>query len=61
MFKDNDPPCTNTKEEVLNMITHYQGISKNQYLIPLGQVGVCAKIGLFLVILVIISLGVITF
>ena len=52
------PPFTKTKEEVLKMITHYQGVRKTQDLIPLGQVGVCAKIGLFLVMLVITSLGV---
>ena len=42
------------------MITHYQDFSKNQDIIPLVQVGVCAKIGLFLVMLVIMSLGVLT-
>ena len=42
------------------MKTLYQGVRKNQDFIPLVQVGVCAKIGLFLVMLVIMSLGVLT-
>ena len=40
------------------MITHYQVVRKTQDLIPLGQVGGGTKTGLFLVMLVIISLEV---
>ena len=42
------------------MRTHYQVVRKKQDLIPLGQVGVCAKIGLFLVMLVVVILRVLT-
>ena len=40
------------------MRTHYQVVSKNQDIIPLGQVRGGAKILLFLVMLVIMSLEV---
>ena len=40
------------------MRTQFQGVRINQDLIPLGQVRMCSKIGLFLVMLVIMSLGV---
>ena len=57
MFKDNDP-LAQKNEESLKTRTHYQGVSKNKDIIPLVQVGGGAKIGLFLVMLVITSLGV---